>query len=212
MISILISRWNFEDKFLMRPTFPNLPNPQSECLLSRFWPRLTHTQDRYQEIRSCQIGEDLIDLALKSDDIHPLLQKEFRSYRVILNQWTKRNDWSFEWFSKSSFARSFPFCQEVLDISQIAIVNITFSLNWSRPYQGGCSQVLISSKGFNSFICDWKNKLSFFFGKYHLFRIVSFFWVDFRCVHRLQLLKICNQHVTLPNSPRVQCVSKEKSR
>ena len=28
-------------------------------------------------------------------------------------------------------------------------VNITFSLNWSMPYQSGCSQVLISSRGFD---------------------------------------------------------------
>ena len=41
------------------------------------------------------------------------------------------------------------------------------------PYQGGCSQFLISSKGFDSSICDWKNKFSLF-GKYHLFRIESF--------------------------------------
>ena len=53
-------------------------------------------------------------------------------------------------------------------------VNITLSFNWSMPYQGGCSQVLISSKGFDSSICDWKNKFSFFFGKYHLFCIESF--------------------------------------
>ena len=66
------------------------------------------------------------------------------------------------------------------------------------PYQGGCSQVLISSKGFDSSICDWKNKFSLF-GKYHLFRIESF-RVDFRCVLRLQLLKVCDQYVTLPNS------------
>ena len=45
-----------------------------------------------------------------------------------------------------------------------------------------------------------ENKLSFLFGKYHLFRIESF-RVDFRCVHRLQLLKVCDQYVTLPNSP-----------
>ena len=49
------------------------------------------------------------------------------------------------------------------------------------------------------------------FGKYHLFRIESF-RVDFRCVHRLQLLKVCNQYVTLPNSPRVESVSEEQSR
>ena len=34
---------------------------------------------------------------------------------------------------------------------------------------------------------------------------MSFFWVDFRCVHRFQLLKVCNQYVTLPNtSPRTE--------
>ena len=37
-------------------------------------------------------------------------------------------------------------------------------------------------------------------GKYHLFRIESF-RVDFQCVHRFQLLKVCDQYVTLPNSP-----------
>ena len=36
--------------------------------------------------------------------------------------------------------------------------------------------------------------------------------VDFRCVHRFQLPKVCNQYVALPNSPRVQSVSKEQSR
>ena len=81
--------------------------------------------------------------------------------------------------------------------------NITLSLNWSMPYQGGCSQVPISSKGFDSSICDWKNKFSFLFGKYHLFRIESF-RVDIRCVHRLQLLKVCDQYVTVPSSPRQQ--------
>ena len=47
--------------------------------------------------------------------------------------------------------------------------------------------------------------------KYHLFRIESF-RVDFRCVHRFQLLKVCDQCVTLPNSPRVESVSEEQSR
>ena len=56
------------------------------------------------------------------------------------------------------------------------------------------------SKGFDSSICDRKYEFSFFLRKYHLFRIESF-WVDFRCVHRLQLLKVCDQYVTLPNSP-----------
>ena len=38
------------------------------------------------------------------------------------------------------------------------------------------------------------------------------FLVDFWCVHRLQLLHVCNHYVTLLNSPRVQSVSKEQSR
>ena len=90
-------------------------------------------------------------------------------------------------------------------------IYVTFSSNWTFPYQGGCCQVLISSRKFDSSICDWKNKISIFFGEYHIFRIESF-RVDFRCVHRLQLLKICSQYVTLPNSSRVQSVSKEQSR
>ena len=45
----------------------------------------------------------------------------------------------------------------------------TFSSNWTFPYQGGCSQVLISSRKFDSSICDWKNNFPIFFGKYHLF-------------------------------------------
>ena len=90
-------------------------------------------------------------------------------------------------------------------------IKVTFSLNRTLPYRGGCSQVLISSKRFDSSTCDWKNKFSFFFGEYHLSRIESL-RVDFRCVHRLQLLKVCNQYVTLPNSPRVHCVSEEQSR
>ena len=36
MSSTLLSRWFFEDKFLKHPTFPNLPNLISECLLSKF--------------------------------------------------------------------------------------------------------------------------------------------------------------------------------
>ena len=46
--------------------------------------------------------------------------------------------------------------------------------------------------------------------KYHLFRIESY-RVDFWCVHRFQLFKVCNQYVTLPNSPRVESVSEEQS-
>ena len=48
-------------------------------------------------------------------------------------------------------------------------------------------------------------------GKYYFLYIESS-WVDFRRVHRLHLSKVGNQHVTLPNSSRVQSVSEEQSR
>ena len=73
VILILLSRSFFEDKSLMRPTFPNLPNPQSDFLLSYFLRRSIHAQERNQVTLSCQIDEVLMDLALKSDDIQPLL-------------------------------------------------------------------------------------------------------------------------------------------
>ena len=41
-------------------------------------------------------------------------------WEVILPLCAEWNNWSFGWFSKSSFTRSFPFCQEVLNIPQIA--------------------------------------------------------------------------------------------
>ena len=41
-------------------------------------------------------------------------------------------------------------------------------------YQGGCSQFLISSKGFDSSICGWRSEFSIFFGKYYFLCIESF--------------------------------------
>ena len=52
-------------------------------------------------------------------------------------------------------------------------VNVTLSLNKSRPYQGGCSQFLISSRDFDSSICDWKNKFSILCGNFWL----PLYWV-----------------------------------
>ena len=58
---------------------------------------------------------------------------------------------------------------------------LLLSLNWSIPYQGGCSQVLISSKGFDSSILRLEKINSpFSLGHITLFSIESF-WVDFRC-------------------------------
>ena len=114
---------------------------------------------------------------------------------------------SFAWILRGGTPDASTFSST--SMSATLISPFPLSLNWSMPYQGGCSQFLISSKGFDSSICDWKNKFSLF-GKYLLFRIDSF-RVDFRCVHRFQLLKVCDQYVTLPNSPRNQCISDEYS-
>ena len=116
----------------------------------------------------------------------PKIVYRFTSIRKWVLRWWKRPFW----FSKK--------------------IKVTFSSNWVFPYQGGCSQFLISSNKSDSSICGWKI-VSIFFWKYNVFRIESF-WVDFWCVHRLQLLKVCNLYVTPPNSTRVQSVSKEHSR
>ena len=69
---------------------------------------------------------------------------------------------------------------------------LTFSSNWVFPYQGGCSQFLISSRKFNSSICGWKNEFSIFIGIYYFLCIESF-RLDFWCVHRFQCLQpICH--------------------
>ena len=51
------------------------------------------------------------------------------------------------------------------------------------------------------------NMNSPFLGKYY-FHFIGSFRVDFRCVHRFQLLNVCNHYVTLPNSHRVHFLSK----
>ena len=58
--------------------------PLSEYLLSKVSARQTHSQERYQLVRCCQIDEFLIDLSLKSDDIQPLLQEELLALRMVL--------------------------------------------------------------------------------------------------------------------------------
>ena len=50
---------------------------------------------------------------------------------LIFDQCSKRKNWPFEWFSKSSFVRCFPICQEVLDLSKIAMA---FRRVWPPPF------------------------------------------------------------------------------
>ena len=76
-------------------------------------------------------------------------------------------------------------------------INVTFYSNWSIPYQGGCSQVL--SRGLIRPSAIGKIYFPFSLGNITSFALKSFL-IDFRCVHRLQLLNVCNLYVTLPNS------------
>ena len=104
VIQILLSHWFFEDKFLMRPTFPpNLLNPLSEYLLSKFHPRSAESPERCQVILSCRIDEFLINLSVKSNDIQPLLQK------VLLVLWLVLQIIFHKEFSFLSARRSWTF-------------------------------------------------------------------------------------------------------
>ena len=62
----------------MRPSFPNLPGR-----LSKFTSRSIQTLQIFLVKLSCHIGDVLIDLALKSDDIQPLHQKEPLALRRV---------------------------------------------------------------------------------------------------------------------------------
>ena len=104
--SVFLSRWFFEDKFPMRPSFPILECLQPDFLFSKFTPRLM------QKGKIC--WQNFLAKLMKSRQVSC-------RYRIIFNHRTKRNYWPFEWFSKSSFIRCFPISKEVLDISQIAI-------------------------------------------------------------------------------------------
>ena len=80
-------------------------------------------------------------------------------------------------------------------------VNVAFSSNWVVPYQGGCSQVLISSKKFWFVHLRLEKRIFHLLWEIFLPSHWIFLTVDFWCVHRFQLLKVCTQYDTLPNSP-----------
>ena len=88
---------------------------------------------------------------------------------------------------------------------------------WSSPRLGWCrtkEDVLSSWSPPTNFIrlsASGNMNSPFSLGNITSFAL-SLFRVDFWCVHRFQLLKVCNQYVSLPNSTRVQCVSDEQSR
>ena len=107
-LSGLLLHSAFWDKFLMRPALLILQHQQkSEYLPSKISPRSEHILERFLVVLSFRIDEFSLCLSLGL-------------WEVFL-QCTRWNNWSFERFTKSSFIRSFPVCQEVLDISQIAM-------------------------------------------------------------------------------------------
>ena len=96
----------FLSRFPRRPSFPAPRCLQPLCHPSKF----SRPQSVSKEQSKWYFVSKLMDSWLV-----------FRRNRVILNQWTKRNDWSFTRFSKTSFVWSLPIRQEILNVSQISI-------------------------------------------------------------------------------------------
>ena len=83
--SIHLSRWFFEDWFLMLPNSPTLPIPQSEYLLSKF-----HTAINWHPRKiTCNTFLKnwciLINLSATLHDVKSLLHKEFLALAMILH-------------------------------------------------------------------------------------------------------------------------------
>ena len=122
--------------------------------------------------------------------------------------WVQRDGgtWSFLTWTKNHvlkwWKRHFCFSKKI---------SLTFSSNWVFPYQSGCLSSWSLPEKLIRPSATGKIKFLFSVGNITSFAL-SLFWVDFWCVHRFQLLDVCNHYVTLPNSPRVQSVSKEQSR
>ena len=95
--------WPFKSRFQIRPSFFTPQYQLSLCHPSKLPPRTIRIRETIQERLSFQ----LTDLSQK---------------HVILNQFNKRNDWSFEKFSKTTFVWSFLIRQEILNISNMDIV------------------------------------------------------------------------------------------
>ena len=93
----------------MRPCFPIPQCLRPEYLISKFLQRSLHSR-----------GICLARLSYKnwwSLDLFFFFCRD----RKIFNHYSKMNHWALKWFSESPFMWSFPVCQEVLNISQIAI-------------------------------------------------------------------------------------------
>ena len=83
----------------------------------------------------------------------------FRRDRVILNKRTKRDDWSFKRFSKTSFIWSLPIRQEILNVSQIGkafhgICPPFFIQTWLQQYGRGAF-FYAAHCSFSNPICLW---------------------------------------------------------
>ena len=87
-----LSHWVFSSRLLMCPSFPTPQCLQPLFHPSKFTPRTERIRRTIQVRLSFQIDGFLV----------------FRRDGVILNHWTKRNNWSLKWFFKSSFIGRLP--------------------------------------------------------------------------------------------------------
>ena len=83
----------------------------------------------------------------------------FRRDRVMLGQWTKRDNWSIKRFSKPPFIWSPPIRQEVLNVPKIGVTfhricTQTFIQTWLQQY-GRCAFFYSAHCSFSNPICFW---------------------------------------------------------
>ena len=91
----------------MRPSLPAPQGPQRVCLPSRFHSRIRYNGERFQEVLSFQIWW--------------ILNRSFVDVGWQSTNEPNGTKGPFEWFSKSSFIRSFAITQSVLKISKVAV-------------------------------------------------------------------------------------------
>ena len=127
----------------MRPSFPTPQCLQPVCHPSKLSPRTKRIRGTIQ-----------VKLCFQSDGF---LTGFFEEMVYFLNQGTKRNDWSFTWFSKTPLVWSLPIRQEILNVSQIstAFHGICPPFSIQTPLQQYCRRTFLHSAycSFSNLIC-----------------------------------------------------------
>ena len=83
----------------------------------------------------------------------------FRGYGMIFNQWTKWDDGSSKWFTKTPFVWCFPIRQSVLNIAQVAVtfhgIRPSFFVQSRLQQYRRCPFFYSANCSFSNPICFW---------------------------------------------------------